>query len=285
MSSLSNRTTVIKPVQLSLGHMDVLRDTMRVDRFARHAHETYTIGIVDDGAARLMCRREWYDATPGCIIVLRPEEAHAGELVTDHGWLHRMFYLSPSIVEAATEGMLAPDEQLYFTRSVVHDDPALEREFRALHTLMLAQDEATACEQQLLLLLRTLARRHGSGRKDVKLECSRGAAVRSARDYLHASFREPVSLATLARISGLSPFHLIRVFGEAMGMPPHLYLKQLRIRHAHALLQRGVPATTVAYECGFSDQAHLTRSYKNMFGITPGTYLRAVRQSSAADAA
>ena len=280
-----NRTTVIRHVQLSLGHVDVLQDAMRVERIARHAHDTYCIGVVDDGAARLKCGRESYDATPGSIIVVRPEEAHAAELLTDRSWLHRVFYLSPSIMDAATEGMLPPDEQLHFAHSVVHGDPELEQALRGLHTSMLAQEDAMAYEERLLLVLRAFAHRHGSGKKDVEPERLGHAGVRTARDYLHARFTEPVSVATLAQISGISAFHLIREFGEAVGMPPHAYLKQLRIRRAHALLQRGVPATTVAYESGFADQAHLTRAYKSVFGITPGAYLRAVRKSAGADAA
>ena len=56
-------------------------------------------------------------------------------------------------------------------------------------------------------------------------------------------------------------------------MPPHAYLTQVRANRARELLVRGEPLSAVAYTCGFSDQSHLTRIFKKIFGITPGAYV------------
>jgi AraC-like DNA-binding protein len=85
---------------------------------------------------------------------------------------------------------------------------------------------------------------------------------------------ESVPLQTLARFAGLSAFHLCRVFREAVGMTPHAYQTQARIRRAKSLLRAGMPITEVAAEVGFYDQAHLTRHFKRIVGLTPGRYAR-----------
>ena len=85
---------------------------------------------------------------------------------------------------------------------------------------------------------------------------------------------EPVRLLELAAHCGVSPFRLIRSFHRELGMPPHAWLTQLRANRARALLQNGEPPTSVAYQCGFSDQSHLTRIFRGIFGMTPGAYVQ-----------
>jgi AraC-like DNA-binding protein len=57
-------------------------------------------------------------------------------------------------------------------------------------------------------------------------------------------------------------------------MPPHAWLTQLRANRARGLLLAGEAPTSVAYRCGFSDQSHLTRTFRSMFGMTPAAYVR-----------
>jgi AraC-like DNA-binding protein len=81
----------------------------------------------------------------------------------------------------------------------------------------------------------------------------------------------------LSQVCGVSAFHLIRCFRDAVGLPPHAYLKALRVSRAQAMLQGGSSISDVAYDCGFSDQSHLTRNFKRVTGLSPGAYARLVR--------
>jgi AraC-like DNA-binding protein len=99
-------------------------------------------------------------------------------------------------------------------------------------------------------------------------------AVRLSREYLHEHAAENVTLEALARFAGLSAFHLCRVFRAAVGMTPHAYQTQARVRRAKSLLVAGLPITVVAAQTGFYDQAHLTRHFKRIVGLTPGQYVR-----------
>jgi AraC-like DNA-binding protein len=61
-------------------------------------------------------------------------------------------------------------------------------------------------------------------------------------------------------------------FTRSMGIPPHAYHLQRRIRAAQRHLAVGESVTDVAQQLGFSDQAHLTRLFKRLVGVTPGHY-------------
>ena len=81
-------------------------------------------------------------------------------------------------------------------------------------------------------------------------------------------------LAELASVSGLSRFELVRRFKHQTGLPPHAFQTDLRINAARELLTQGRPPVEVALACGFADQAHLTRTFRRMVGITPARYAR-----------
>jgi AraC-like DNA-binding protein len=77
------------------------------------------------------------------------------------------------------------------------------------------------------------------------------------------------SLKTLARISGLSPSRFMHVFTESVGVPVRPYLLWLRLQRASCELMKGASATSAAHSAGFSDAAHLTRTFRRMLGMTP----------------
>jgi transcriptional regulator GlxA family with amidase domain len=79
----------------------------------------------------------------------------------------------------------------------------------------------------------------------------------------------------------LPPFRLFRAFARAMGMTPHEYQRQARVRYAMALIRAsargGGALSDIAVASGFADQAHLTRTFRRMLGVTPGAYKTATR--------
>jgi AraC-like DNA-binding protein len=86
----------------------------------------------------------------------------------------------------------------------------------------------------------------------------------------------PVSLAELAALSGVSRFQLLRGFAREVGVTPHAYLVQRRVRLARQLLADGQTPAQAAVQAGFADQSHMTRAFVRQLGITPGRYRAAI---------
>lgn len=97
-------------------------------------------------------------------------------------------------------------------------------------------------------------------------------AVERARQFLHERMMVPVTLRETAAAAGVSASHLARSFGRLVGLPPMSYHGQLRLARARRLLSEGKPSTWVAYECGYADQSHLVRRFKQCYRITPGAF-------------
>jgi AraC family transcriptional regulator len=99
-----------------------------------------------------------------------------------------------------------------------------------------------------------------------------------ARDCLHSTFTQTMSLSDLATIAGVHPSHLARAFRRIHGVTIGQYVRQLRVEHAATLLkQRQLSLAEIALACGFHDQSHFTRVFANVFGISPGRYASDLR--------
>jgi AraC-like DNA-binding protein len=240
--------------------------------FPRRMHDRFEISVIESGAERLWYRGNTYTASAGSVVVVSPGEAHAAEATDETGWSYRAFYPSAADVQdaaaEAVEGRISPPS---FSSPVIHDE-YLSRIIRELHLLLELPNSALALETHARWAAFHLVSRHANNPPAVAAAGNEHRAVRLAREFIQQHYQENVSLVQLARLTGLSPFRLVRTFTKQVGLPPHAYLNQVRVNRAKQLLANGQPAALVAYETGFADQSHLTRHFKRLSGLTPGQY-------------
>ena len=98
--------------------------------------------------------------------------------------------------------------------------------------------------------------------------------IRAAVAYIEANYAEPITLAELSRLSGLSVHRFVTVFRSQVGIPPHRFVCRTRVTQALALLRQGMSPAAVAVDTGFYDQSHLSRHFKRVCGTTPGSYMK-----------
>jgi AraC-like DNA-binding protein len=109
--------------------------------------------------------------------------------------------------------------------------------------------------------------------------------VDAARSYLLRNLGGDVQLADLARAVHASPYHLSRVFRAATGMPPHRYLRHLRMAAAVAALGDDRPLGELALLLGFSSASHFSSAFRAELGVTPSSLRRRVRRAARRSAA
>lgn len=89
------------------------------------------------------------------------------------------------------------------------------------------------------------------------------------KEYIDANFTEPIHIASIAREACMSDFHFFRLFKNVFLLSPHQYVLQLRLEHSMVLLVNGMPVTSTALACGFSDIFSFSKSFKKRFGCSP----------------
>jgi AraC family transcriptional regulator len=92
-------------------------------------------------------------------------------------------------------------------------------------------------------------------------------------DYMQANLTQDLSILDLATLTCMSESHFSRSFKRSVGIAPYQYLMQQRVERAKQLLaQRSISISTIALDCGFANQTHLTKVFRQMTGMTPKAY-------------
>jgi len=95
--------------------------------------------------------------------------------------------------------------------------------------------------------------------------------------HIEDHLAEPIPLATLAELVGLSTYHFCRAFKQSFGIPPHRYHTSRRIERAKALLTKPAPSvTSIGLTLGFSDTSSFTATFRKATGLTPTAYHRSL---------
>jgi AraC-like DNA-binding protein len=258
-----------------LHDFEVLHARFIGHRFARHAHEYFVIGYVENGVQAYTYRGARHVTPPDHVFLVNPGEVHTGEAATDDGYVYRTMYPRIALMEQVVRDATGRRGLPLFGDAVVHDQ-MLSRVLTRLHREVAESGSLLAIESCLLSALRWLTRHHADDRVATSHVGRERTAVRRAREYLDAYFaRDDVSLSRVSAVVGVSPFHLARAFEQEVGLPPHAYVEAVRITRARALLRRALPLAEVALAVGYADQSHFTHRFKRMMGISPGQYVRA----------
>jgi AraC family transcriptional regulator len=92
-------------------------------------------------------------------------------------------------------------------------------------------------------------------------------------DYIEANLTADLSLTGLAAAVGARPHRLARDFRDRTGTPLHQYVLSRRVERAAQLLRTSpAPIASIAFECGFADQSHLTTAFRRRVGVTPAVF-------------
>jgi AraC-like DNA-binding protein len=257
-----------------LGGVELFRASDIEFTFRPHAHEEFFVALTESGNAASIYRGDTHPIGPGDMIVLNPEEGHAGGPPAGRSWAYRSIYLPPGLMrQVVAEFPAGPAGLPWFAADVVRD-PRVAALLLRFHRLS-ESPGASALEREECLAegLLLLAGRHARGSRAPRPPGREPRAVQVAREFLDARAADNVSLRDLAGHTGLTPSYLCRAFRRVTGMTPHAYQLQVRVRRAKAMLLAGYPIARAAAEAGFWDQAHLTRHFKSTIGVSPGRYV------------
>jgi len=100
--------------------------------------------------------------------------------------------------------------------------------------------------------------------------------VRLVEDYIEANWNMPITIETLADVTGGSMRSIFKAFKQARGITPMAFAKSVRLRHARSMLRspdENSSVIGVAFACGFLNAGHFARYYRRAFGELPSATL------------
>lgn len=234
----------------------------------QHSHERACFCLVLKGAYDEIYRGQTLSCAPMTLVLRPPGETHSDRFRDsavrcfifefELGWLERVrrharVLDSPALLRGGLPIQLAM--RLYGESRRIDDFTPLAIEGLALE--LLAEGSRRLAQESI-------------GRPPRWLE--------RAREILRERFREPPSLAETADAVGVHPVHLAREFRRRYHCTAGEYVRRLRIEYVcREMVSSDAPLVDIALTAGFSHQAHFSRSFKSIMGMTPTEY-RALRR-------
>lgn len=244
--------------------------------YPRHSHDYFVICLIERGRQSFLHKGTNYATPPGGVILINPGAVHTGEAADEEGFEMLSLYPTISQMKTATYELTGRHQGLPFFKDVRIDDPWAAKNLLSLHNALFHASNSLEYESRFTWVMAELIKRYADvSRTEHKLGREK-KLVEQACSYIQENFVNGVSLSELAQHVALSPYYLLRVFRAEVGMPPYVYLENVRVRHAQKLIEEGKPLVDVAMASGFSSQSHMTRHFKRTIGATPGQYAQEV---------
>ncbi|HCJ30815.1 MAG TPA: AraC family transcriptional regulator [Pseudomonas sp.] len=237
--------------------------------YARHSHETFSVGLIDSGSSTYINGRRQCRIDAGTLVLMNPGDVHACNPIEKQPWAYRMLYVDIGwLADLQAELGLGRSGFRYFA-PILTRDPSLQAGFRRFHAV-LTDDHADQLQKHSAAV-------EFFGAMHWRLGIEAAAPVsdpklRRAAEFIADNYQRSLKLEEICSTVGVSPSSLIRSFKKHYGMTPHAYLNNRRVQFARAELRRGLPIAEVALAAGFADQAHLQRAFKQLLAATPGHY-------------
>ncbi|OLL33672.1 AraC family transcriptional regulator [Burkholderia sp. SRS-W-2-2016] len=242
--------------------------------YAKHSHETFSIGAVTGGHSVYLNRhaREWIGA--GAVVMMNPDDVHACNPVAGERWSYRMLHVDVAWFTKLQHELGFNENHAFRAFSQIMTlDAAL---FDGLNRLcaILADDRAdTLRKESAAVTFFSDAQQKLNPARELP-EHDASAQLARAAEFIAENCTRALKLDDVCKAADLSASHLIRAFKQRYGMTPHAYLINRRIQYSRAQLRRGRLIADVALDAGFADQAHLQRTFKRLVAATPGQYRR-----------
>ncbi len=236
-------------------------------RLEEHEHDVATVYVVLRGGHTEQSRSSAIECTGGSVI-FSPRGARHSDRYGNAGGEAFLIELPQRVLDRARDAGILLDDPLHLAGGSAA--PLMRR----LREEADRDDELTpfAFEALVLHLLAVLRREESA---DVPRAPRWLARV---REVVNDRFAERLSLAEVAAVADVHPIHLATTFHRCYGVTFGAYLRSLRVEHARrALIHSHKPVAENALECGFTDQSHLSRVFRQATASSPARNRRNAR--------
>ena len=201
---------------------------------------------------------------PATLVFHPPQESHAVEFQDRPVRILSVRIGAPRVSYFTNHSAIFESHISSRTETINWIGHRLYKEFRRADDLSPLAIEGLVCEA-----LVEAARSHA------RSEDRSPRWLRQAEEFLRDNCSQPFRFADVAKAAGVHPAHLSRVFRRKHGCTVVEYVRRLRLEFAvDAIVNRKSSLAEVASAAGFSDQSHLTRTFRSYFGMTPSEYRR-----------
>ncbi|MGL1955751.1 MAG: AraC family transcriptional regulator [Colwellia sp.] len=260
----------------ALPNVELSIATFNKFEFERHVHLDYHIGVVSYGSQEYIHKGRSYKLYPESISTLNPDEIHNGKSINDSGYQAHVMSIPIKYMTQINKELTKKES---FFGSPLINEPSLYYAFLALHQLLVTKPNCITnlqIETTMMAFVTELFLHNDSNvvQIDSKRVCLTDSQLGQIKELFHDDISQSFQLNSLASSLNMSKFQFLRRFNKSVGMPPHAYLKRIRLEYAKKELLKGNKIAEIANQVGFFDQSHFNNAFKSAFLITPANFQR-----------
>lgn len=252
-------------------NIEIVSASYKSHTFPKHMHDEYSIVIITRGVHEVNYKNKVEYLDSSTILTLNPGQIHGGREVLENGWGHIGWFPKEDFINKLLSDMDLNNKKLTF-RNFMEKSPVMANYLRTINQRLINSNDPLECEELLTQGVSQIIICFGKLIPPEKMQLSGSGKIKHTIEYLQAHYNEKITLNELANIAKMSKYHFLRSFSAQVGLPPHAYQNQLRINKSKNMIQKGKSLIEIAYECGYSDQAHFSRMFKNNYGVSPIHY-------------
>lgn len=233
--------------------------------FTQHFHDTYTIGITNDGLFKSKHLKKTYLSYKNSIRIANPGEMHGGD---SSSWKYTNFYPTMELLSQIYEQIFFEKKIPIFEQHII-EDLVLYNFLYSLFQSVYKKEDSMKIEIKLIDTLSYLIKQYTHTTKDYDNLFNDKSIIKTSVEYIKDTLETNLTLDDLASNVSMSKYHFLRVFKQHLGITPHRYILTQKIDKARDKIINGSTISQASFEVGFSDQSHFTRNFKKLYGYTP----------------
>ncbi|MFN8492378.1 MAG: AraC family transcriptional regulator [Caldilineaceae bacterium] len=244
------------------------------------------------GAARYLVDEQHYlilnQGQEYTVTVDAPAPLESFCLFFAPGFAEEVYYSATTPTVRLLDQPVAPTRTplQFFEKTYAHDEILSPNLVQLRAWYPHRQSERSWMQEQLHSIMQQLLTVHQAAQHEMETIPALRAATREelyrrlhcARDYIAASYSQPLTLEMMASVACLSPNHFLRTFKQLFHQTPHQYLTEQRLRQAQKLLRTSDQSvTTICLAVGFESVGSFSWLFRRQIGSSPEQFRRAKR--------
>jgi len=234
--------------------------------FPKHCHNAFCIGIVTDGKIQFNLKNQEYILEKNDVYFIPPFVEHKIVSINKMQYAYTVICLNNDFIERYNNVLL--DKYVNKDEKVGMRILDICKRFENTNNYkQLENDTKQFLESNTEIVCIPIKQIHNT----VVL-----LAVSFIKDHLEESF----DLEKLSGYTHISKYHLLRLFKKQMGVAPHQFYIQEKVKKIKQGLLKNKTPVDLAYNLKFSDQSHLCNTFKKYVGLTPIQFKKSYKEDN-----
>jgi len=237
-------------------------------------HDKLTLVALENGSLNLNLKDKQFILQKNQLAIINPFEIHSAIKIDKNSSNLYSLYFNISWIVKLQQDIFNTEDYIPFKKPIIYDKKIYIKFINLCQSIFL-DGFCIEKEEKIINFLSIIMMENSI--KPISFSKPDNLAF-DIKNYIDSNIDMNLTLEILSKEFLITPFHIIRIFKQEFGLTPYQYILNAKINLSKKLLSQNNSIADVALECGFNDQSHLYKYFKQVFSITPKEYQKSLQK-------